>query len=197
MHVQCVVAGCGPAGMMLGLLLARARVSVLVLDKQADFLRDFRGHTIHPSTLGAIYELGILEAFLLRHTSECASSSAPPGLLCIGDAAHAMSPIGGVGINLAIQDAVAAPNILAGSLPSGTCNDADLARVQRQRELPTGIVQRAQVMIQKRGAGAGAGGKRTAAASIRVEAAAVAPILRRIPARLVGMGVRPEYVRGG
>ena len=61
MHVQCVVAGGGPAGMMLGLLLARAGVDVVVLEKHADFLRDFRGDTIHPSTLEVMYELGILD----------------------------------------------------------------------------------------------------------------------------------------
>src|SRR4051812_28730219 len=70
MHVQCVVAGGGPAGMMLGLLLARAGVSVVVLEKHADFLRDFRGDTIHPSTLEVMYELGILEAFLQRPHQE-------------------------------------------------------------------------------------------------------------------------------
>lgn len=66
MHVQCVVAGGGPAGMMLGLLLARAGVRVTVLEQHADFLRDFRGDTIHPSTLELMYELGILDEFLTR-----------------------------------------------------------------------------------------------------------------------------------
>src|SRR3954453_8279601 len=68
--VRCCIAGGGPAGMMLGLLLARAGVSVLVLEKHADFLRDFRGDTIHPSTLEVMYELGILEAFLQRPHQE-------------------------------------------------------------------------------------------------------------------------------
>src|SRR3954447_16362242 len=70
MHVECVVAGGGPAGMMLGLLLARAGVSVVVLEKHADFLRDFRGDTIHPSTLEVMYELGILDEFLKRPHQE-------------------------------------------------------------------------------------------------------------------------------
>ena len=70
MHVQCVVAGGGPAGMMLGLLLARAGVSVVVLEKHADFLRDFRGDTIHPSTLEVMYELGVLDEFLKRPHQE-------------------------------------------------------------------------------------------------------------------------------
>src|SRR3954469_22279050 len=72
-----------------------------------------------------------------------------PGLLCIGDAAHAMSPIGGVGINLAIQDAVAAANILADPLARGTCSDADLAAVQRRRAFATRVTQAFQIIIQK------------------------------------------------
>src|SRR5262249_10635317 len=70
------------------------------------------------------------------------------GLLCIGDAAHAMSPVGGVGINLAVADAVAAANILRGPLREGRVTDADLAKVQRRRELPTRIIQALQVFIQ-------------------------------------------------
>src|SRR4029078_11659913 len=73
-----------------------------------------------------------------------------PGLLCIGDAAHAMSPVGGVGINLAVQDAVAAPTILAAPLASGQVSDEDLARVQRRREFPTRVIQRGQLAIQDR-----------------------------------------------
>src|SRR6202045_5121810 len=69
-YVQCCIAGGGPAGMVLGLLLARAGVSVLVLEKHADFLRDFRGDTIHPSTLEVMHELGLLEEFLQRPHSE-------------------------------------------------------------------------------------------------------------------------------
>jgi 2-polyprenyl-6-methoxyphenol hydroxylase-like FAD-dependent oxidoreductase len=72
-----------------------------------------------------------------------------PGLLCIGDAAHAMSPIAGVGINLAIQDAVAATNILAGPLLAGTVTEHDLARVQRRRSLPTRLTQRVQLLVQR------------------------------------------------
>ena len=71
MHTtRCCVAGGGPAGMMLGYLLARAGIDVLVLEKHADFLRDFRGDTVHPSTLEVMHELGLLDAFLQRPHSE-------------------------------------------------------------------------------------------------------------------------------
>jgi len=396
MPPQCVVAGGGPAGMMLGLLLARAGVRVVVLEKHADFFRDFRGDTIHPSTLEVMYELGVLDAFLKRPHQEVRqltgrvagesvtiadfthlpthcqflvlmpqwdfldflaaearkyktfdlrmetevtglieedgriagvrvnvrgepqqmradlvigadgrhsvvreragltvdSFGAPidvlwmrisrhpgdptqalgnvqgghilvmldrgdywqcafvirkggldelkqrgiaafrediativpvmrdrvgelrdwsdiklltvlvdrlrrwhrPGLLCIGDAAHAMSPIGGVGINLAIQDAVAAGNILAGPLARGTCSDADLQRVQERRELPTRIVQRAQVMVQERVMGPALRGKGPQQLPFALKLLRWFPMLRRIPARLVGIGLRPEHV---
>ena len=397
MRVQCAVAGGGPAGMMLGLLLARAGVPVVVLEKHADFLRDFRGDTIHPSTLELMHELGILDEFLKRPHQEvrqltgrvaghevtiadfthlptyckflvlmpqwdfldflaeqarqfktfdlrvqtettdlieehgritglrvttpdgveeiradlvvgadgrrsivreraglevenlgapidvlwmrlsrrpgdpgqalgniqgghifvmfdrgdywqCAyvipkggydeiqrrgigafradiTSTVPflgdrvselrdwnqiklltvlvdrlrtwhrPGLLCIGDAAHAMSPIGGVGINLAIQDAVAAANILAGPLAGGTCTDADLARVQQRREWPTRIIQRVQVIAQNRVIGPALSGKGPQQLPFALKLLRWFPALRRIPARLVGVGIRPEHVR--
>jgi 2-polyprenyl-6-methoxyphenol hydroxylase-like FAD-dependent oxidoreductase len=396
MPPQCVVAGGGPAGMMLGVLLARAGVRVIVLEKHGDFFRDFRGDTIHPSTLEVMYELGILDAFLKRPHQEvrqlagrvagesvtiadfthlpthcqflvlmpqwdfldflaeearrystfelrmetevtglieedgriagvrvnapgglqeiradlvvgadgrhsvvreragltvdsfgapidvlwmrlsrraddptqalgnvqyghilvmldrgdywqCAyvipkggledlkrrgieafradiASVAPvmrdrvaelrdwndiklltvlvdrlrrwhrPGLLCIGDAAHAMSPIGGVGINLAIQDAVAAGNILAGPFARGTCSDDDLQRVQERRELPTRIVQRVQVMAQERVIGPALSGKGPQQLPFVLKLLRWFPMLRRIPARLVGIGLRPEHV---
>src|SRR5438045_7342287 len=70
LETRCCIAGGGPAGMMLGLLLARAGVDVLVLEKHADFLRDFRGDTIHPSTLEVMHELGLLDALLQRPHQE-------------------------------------------------------------------------------------------------------------------------------
>jgi len=120
-----------------------------------------------------------------------------PGLLCIGDAAHAMSPIGGVGINLAIQDAVAAANILAGPLVRGACSDADLHRVQTRRALPTRIVQRVQVIAQERVIGPAVSGRGPQQLPWALKLLRWFPILRRIPARLVGVGVRPEHVRDG
>jgi 2-polyprenyl-6-methoxyphenol hydroxylase-like FAD-dependent oxidoreductase len=118
-----------------------------------------------------------------------------PGLLCIGDAAHAMSPVGGVGINLAIQDAVAAANILYAALQHGAPSAANLEAVQRRREFPTRITQRMQVVMQNRVIFRTL--TRGAPTSLPWFARLLRdyPILRRIPARLVGMGVRPEHVR--
>jgi 2-polyprenyl-6-methoxyphenol hydroxylase-like FAD-dependent oxidoreductase len=394
---RCVIAGGGPAGMMLGLLLARAGVPVLVLEKHGDFLRDFRGDTIHPSTLELMHELGILNALLerphqkaetlsgqigaavipiadFRHlpthcrfiafmpqwdfldfiaeearrlpafrlemeaevtdlliengrvagvrattprgevairadliigadgrhsvvrgkagfetidlgapmdvlwlrlarrpddpgqtfglidtgrilvvlnredywqcafiikkggfdeirnrglpflraeivrlapylrdrTGELASWDDVklltvmvdrlnvwhrPGLLCIGDAAHAMSPIGGVGINLAIQDAVAAANMLAAPLLRGAVSDADLRAVQRRREFPTRATQRLQVLIQNRVIGRVLETTKPISPPFAVRLFQMMPYLRRFPARLVGMGFRPEHIR--
>jgi 2-polyprenyl-6-methoxyphenol hydroxylase-like FAD-dependent oxidoreductase len=118
-----------------------------------------------------------------------------PGLLCLGDAAHAMSPIGGVGINLAVQDAVAAANILGPHLLRGRLRTGHLRRLQRRREWPTRATQRLQLLLQDR--------------MIRPVLAASGPLrppwllrllgrlpfLRRITARLIGLGLRPEHVR--
>jgi 2-polyprenyl-6-methoxyphenol hydroxylase-like FAD-dependent oxidoreductase len=117
-----------------------------------------------------------------------------PGLLCIGDAAHAMSPVGGVGINLAIQDAVATANILAEKLRNRRVTEADLHRVQRRREFPTRVTQRMQVGVQDRVISRvlGREGPMPVPLMIRL-LGAIAP-LRAIPARLIGVGVRPEHV---
>jgi 2-polyprenyl-6-methoxyphenol hydroxylase-like FAD-dependent oxidoreductase len=394
----CCIAGGGPAGMMLGFLLARAGVEVVVLEKHADFLRDFRGDTIHPSTLEVMYELGLLEEFLRRPHQELAQLAAQigdtyltiadfshlatqckfiaftpqweflnflaeqakryptfqlrmqaevtgliheggrvtgveaktpggqlrvaadlvvgadgrgstvraaaaletidlgapmdalwmqlskgpgdpgqtfgriaagqilalidrgdywqcayvipkggfeeirrrglpalreaiatlapffrdrvqelkdwseiklltvrvdrlrewyrPGLLCLGDAAHAMSPIGGVGINLAVQDAVAAANILAEPLGRGTLTTVHLEAVQRRRELPTRVTQGVQLFMQNRVI-------RNVLASRQQQVSLPLALrllrrwrwLQRVPAYLVGVGVRPEHVR--
>jgi 2-polyprenyl-6-methoxyphenol hydroxylase-like FAD-dependent oxidoreductase len=394
--VNCCIAGGGPAGMMLGYLLARAGVQVLVLEKHADFLRDFRGDTIHPSTLEVMHELGLLDEFLelphqklyqlnaqvgemqvtiadfkhlptrcrfialmpqwdflnflaeqgsrfpgfaLRMQAEVTGLmqeserviglhadtpdgpievraelaigadgrnsvvrekaglkvkdfGAPmdvlwfrlnrstedlvatmgrfdagrifiminrgeycqcgyvipkgrfeqmrrqgfetfreeikrlapfarktvqelrtwddvklltvrvdrllewyrPGLLCIGDAAHAMSPVGGVGINLAIQDAVAAANVLFKALVEGQVTVSHLRQIQRRRELPTSITQWLQVTVQQRIIARVL--DETAPLNLPLAARLLAqfPSLRRIPARLIGLGIRPEHV---
>jgi 2-polyprenyl-6-methoxyphenol hydroxylase-like FAD-dependent oxidoreductase len=396
LRTTCCIAGGGPAGMMLGFLLARAGVEVLVLEKHADFFRDFRGDTVHPSTLELMSELGLLDEFLRvphqelrvlkltvedqdypgpdfsslptrckfvalmpqwdflnfladhakrtpafhlrmnaevtglieengrvagvkaktdegelevradlvvgtdgRHSTvrekaglqvedfgvpidvlwyrvpksaddptpslgrvrngkilvtidrgdyfQCASiirkgtfdeikkqgleafragiaSAAPfladtlgaiddwdkvklltvqvnrlrdwhrPGLLCIGDAAHAMSPAGGVGINLAIQDAVATANLLAAKLKQGTVTEDDLRAVQQRREMPVRRIQAGQVFIHRRMFGPG--GKPFAFSwPVRKLIVLLTPILRRVAARVVGVGFRPEHIQ--
>jgi 2-polyprenyl-6-methoxyphenol hydroxylase-like FAD-dependent oxidoreductase len=393
----CCIAGGGPAGMMLGFLLARAGVDVIVLEKHADFLRDFRGDTIHPSTLELMHELGLLDEFLklphstastlkgrygdleltiadLRHLPtrckyialmpqwdflnflasharrypsfrllmqaevtglieergrvagvtaktpngdlaikaplvvgcdgrhstvrakaqlqveqlgapmdvlwfrlsrpstdpdetmgiflrgrilvminrsdywQCAyvipkgsfeavhrqglpafrdaiGQAEPlfkgraaeisdwdqvklltvaidrlerwhrPGLLCIGDAAHAMSPIGGVGINLAVQDAVAAANILAEPLRDGTVGDDLLRQVQDRREFPTRVTQRIQIFMQNNVISNALTATGELKPPLLLRLLRNFPLLRRIPARVLGLGVRPEHIR--
>jgi 2-polyprenyl-6-methoxyphenol hydroxylase-like FAD-dependent oxidoreductase len=398
MDVGCCIAGGGPAGMVLGFLLARAGVDVVVLEKHKDFLRDFRGDTVHPSTLELMYELGILDEFLRRPHQElpqigaliddfevtvadfshlpthckfialmpqwdflnfvaekakvyphfrlrmesdvatlliengrvagvrantpqgvlevrahltigadgrrstvrdqaelqvidlgapidvlwmrvarhpadpqqtlgrfragqifvtlnrdeywqCAyviakggfdaikqkglpafretiESVAPflrgrtnelkswddikllsvavdrlrdwscTGLLCIGDSAHAMSPIGGVGINLAIQDAVASANILAQPLLHGGVTDERLREVQRRREFPTRIIQGFQVFAHKRFIGPALSSRAPVRSlPLPLKLLRQFPVLRRIPARAIGLGFRREHIR--
>jgi 2-polyprenyl-6-methoxyphenol hydroxylase-like FAD-dependent oxidoreductase len=400
---SCCIAGGGPAGMMLGFLLARAGVDVVVLEKHADFLRDFRGDTIHPSTLEIMYQLGMLDSFLklphqearllnaqfgdttvtfadfthlpthckflafmpqwdflnfigeraghypafhLRMSAEVTdlieeggciagvrvttpngpaevranlvvgadgrsslvreraglkveefgapmdvlwlrlprtagdpeettgridvghifitinrgdelqlgfvipkgtteqvrergmaafratiAKLAPflrnrvsevrdwndvklltvrvdrlsqwyrPGLLCIGDAAHAMSPVGGIGINLAIQDAVAAANILAAPLREGRLTEGDLLKVQKRRALATRFTQRFQLAIQNRVIRRTLEERPLATETGKVKLPLILrlvqrfPAIRRLNARLVGLGFRPEHVR--
>lgn len=393
---HCAIAGGGPAGVMLGFLLARAGVNVAVLEKHADFFRDFRGDTIHPSTLEVMHELGLLDAFLElpyekmeqvgveigdrtiqvadfshlptaakfvammpqwdfldflagqgkrypnfhlrmgadvdelmtdngkvvgvkaatrdgdlevhadlvvgtdgRHSTvrslarlEVEDIGAPmdvlwmrlsrkpedgaetlgrvepgrffiminrgdywqcayvipkggfnqlrrnglesfrqtimalnpslgarvreletwddvkllsvrvdrlkkwhrPGLLCIGDAAHAMSPIGGVGVNLAVQDAVAAANILALPLLEKNVSDADLARVQKRRTLPVRLTQGLQVFLQDRVITGILSATKIPDVPFALKILNDFPLLRRIPGRIVGLGFRPEHV---
>ena len=117
------------------------------------------------------------------------------GLLCIGDAAHAMSPIGGVGINLAIQDAVAAANLLGTKLLQGTPSESELHAVQRRREFPTRATQRLQLVIQNNVIRRVLGSSKPLSLPWILKLVRRWPLLRRIPARLIGIGFRPEHVK--
>lgn len=116
-----------------------------------------------------------------------------PGVLCIGDAAHAMSPIGGVGINLAVQDAVAAANLLAQPLRHGTVTMETLEQVQGRREFPTRFTQRLQIMLQHNIIGPALSGQQPKAPFFMKMLQW--PLLRRIPGRLLALGIRPEHIR--
>jgi 2-polyprenyl-6-methoxyphenol hydroxylase-like FAD-dependent oxidoreductase len=115
------------------------------------------------------------------------------GLLCIGDAAHAMSPIGGVGINLAVQDAVAAANILADPLRRGAVTIETLKNVQQRREFPTRFTQRLQIVMQNNIISPALSGTRPSAPFLMKMIQW--PLLRRIPGRMLALGIRPEHVR--
>jgi 2-polyprenyl-6-methoxyphenol hydroxylase-like FAD-dependent oxidoreductase len=117
-----------------------------------------------------------------------------PGLLCIGDAAHAMSPVGGVGINLAIQDAVAAANVLFKSLREGRVIIDQLRRIQKRRQLPTRMTQWLQVAVQRRIIARVLVETAPLKPPLAVRLLAGIPFLRRIPARIVGLGIRPEHI---
>jgi 2-polyprenyl-6-methoxyphenol hydroxylase-like FAD-dependent oxidoreductase len=144
--------------------------------------------------------LGEIDAFedfhLLSVTLDRLTRWHRPGLLAIGDAAHAMSPIGGVGINLAIQDAVAAANALAGPLARGETVDDLLKRVEKRRLLPTRVVQSGQKFVQDQVIGRllDEGGPITKA-PLPLRLLDRFPRLRRIPGRAVGLGIRRERVR--
>jgi 2-polyprenyl-6-methoxyphenol hydroxylase-like FAD-dependent oxidoreductase len=118
-----------------------------------------------------------------------------PGLLCIGDAAHTMSPLGGVGVNIAVQDAVAAANILAGPLKEGRLSAAELQAVQQRRRWPVRATQAMQLFLQNRMIAPTLAGTRPLRPPWPMRLLNAVPFLRRIPARLLGMGVQPEHVR--
>jgi len=117
-----------------------------------------------------------------------------PGLLAIGDAAHAMSPIGGIGINLAVQDAVAAANALAGPMAAGRGVDPLLHKVQERRLLPTRLIQSGQKAAQDRIVGRVLSGAPVSEAPLFVRLLDRYPLLRRIPGRIIGLGFRRERV---
>jgi 2-polyprenyl-6-methoxyphenol hydroxylase-like FAD-dependent oxidoreductase len=132
---------------------------------------------------------------LLTVTVDRLTQWARPGLLCIGDAAHAMSPIGGVGINLAIQDAVATANILGPVLQKGVPKFSDLQKVQKRREFPTKLIQGFQVMAQNYMLAPTLRATQTPKPPFFVKLLNGWPWLQQFPARFIGMGVRPEHVR--
>ncbi len=118
-----------------------------------------------------------------------------PGLLLIGDAAHVMSPVGGVGINYAIQDAVAAANLLSVPLKSGKVSVHDLAKVQREREWPTRVIQAVQSFAQKRIIASVLQSRAAPSIPWFVRVLFRTPVVRDIPARILAFGIRPEHVR--
>jgi 2-polyprenyl-6-methoxyphenol hydroxylase-like FAD-dependent oxidoreductase len=149
----------------------------------APFLRD------RISELDDWSKIKLLTVQINRLTKWCRQ-----GLLCIGDSAHAMSPAGGVGINLALQDAVATANLLAVKLQSGFVSVADLELVQKRREWPTRVIQAMQAFIHRRVV-TGRESKSGDALPIFVRLLQWFPALRTWPARFVGLGPRPEHVR--
>jgi 2-polyprenyl-6-methoxyphenol hydroxylase-like FAD-dependent oxidoreductase len=117
-----------------------------------------------------------------------------PGLICIGDAAHAMSPIGGVGVNLAVQDAVAAANRLAAPLKAGTASDDDLRGIQARRSFPVRFTQALQLIMQKRILSPALASTQRPKPPLLFKLVGALPLLQRIPGRLLAVGVRPEHV---
>jgi 2-polyprenyl-6-methoxyphenol hydroxylase-like FAD-dependent oxidoreductase len=117
-----------------------------------------------------------------------------PGLLCIGDAAHAMSPVGGVGVNLAVQDAVATANLLGAKLRDGKLADSDLVAVQRRREFPAKLTQSIQLAIQQRVVRRALDDEKPFEPPLVLRLLDAVPALRQLPARIIGLGVRPEHV---
>ena len=135
------------------------------------------------------------QAKLLTVTVDRLNQWARPGLVCIGDAAHAMSPIGGVGINLAIQDAVATANILGPVLQKRVPGLGDLKKVQKRRQFPTRVIQAFQVAAQNAVLAPTLATMRTPKPPLFVKLLNAWPWARQFPARFIGMGVRPEHVR--
>src|SRR6202042_2139652 len=159
-----------------GLAAFRARVAQLAKRDQVDEIKSFDD-----------VKLLTVAVDRLRDWSR-------PGLLCIGDAAHAMSPIGGVGVNLAVQDAVAAANILAEPLREARLTTDHLDRVQQRRTFPMKVIQKMQTTVQERVIDKILDSEKPMTAPWAVRLFNIFPFLQRIPARIVGIGVRPEHI---
>jgi 2-polyprenyl-6-methoxyphenol hydroxylase-like FAD-dependent oxidoreductase len=157
---------------------------------RSEVQRAFPDIEIPTDALVRVEDLHLLEVELDRLTDW-----SRPGLLAIGDAAHAMSPIGGIGINLAIQDAVAAANYLAGPMALGEPIDHLLRKVQERRLLPTRIIQAGQRVAQDNIIGAVLSNRPITKAPLLVRVLDHFPLLRRIPGRIIGLGVRRERIR--
>jgi 2-polyprenyl-6-methoxyphenol hydroxylase-like FAD-dependent oxidoreductase len=164
---------------------------------QADGLETFRKNivAIVPEFRDVVRDLNDWEKVrLLTVQVNCLRRWFRPGLLCIGDAAHAMSPAGGVGINLAIQDAVATANLLARKVLHNACTTEDLASVQRRREFPTRMIQRMQVLVHRRMFGKDSSKAISLSWPERQILALLSPLFRRLAARFIGLGLRPEHI---
>ncbi len=194
MNSVCIVGG-GPAGMML----ARAGVQVTVLEKHKDFFRDFRGDTIHPSTLellkGRTAEIDSFDKLkLLTIQVNHLQQWAMPGLLCIGDAAHAMSPVGGIGINIALQDAVATANILTDGLLASTTTVHDLAQVQHYRQAAVRNTQQFQIAAHYMLSKAVLGNPEALKPPVVLRVLTRIPGFQRMVGRFIGMGLQPQHI---
>ena len=152
-----------------------------------ELVPEFAGRVEHLKDWSQVSVLSVESSRLLRWWR--------PGLLLIGDAAHVMSPVFAVGINYAIQDAVAAANALVGPLKTGRVEVADLAAVQRQREWPIRIIQKFQALAQQRLVASGLDPSKPFTLPFPFRLLLRLPILRDLPARMIAFGVRPAHVR--
>ena len=135
------------------------------------------------------------DCFLLTVTVDRLKKWWRPGFICIGDAAHAMSPIGGVGINLAIQDAVAAANELVPTLEGGKDVESALAKIQKRREFPTKMTQNFQVFVQNRIISNVINESDTESIPFPLRVLQTVTMLQRLPAHVIGLGIRQEHIQ--